>query len=141
LVRVPGGQFAGKRVPGFVQITDLVPAILGRLNLKAPSRVAGEDLWPYVSGERRNNCDHVVSAFGYITSIRTKEWNYSAIWNREKYQGRYATQLYDTRKDPTELTTVAERHPAVAKELQAKLDEYISSGWSITSGGFNEATG
>ncbi|MBS1874962.1 MAG: hypothetical protein JSU00_17220 [Acidobacteria bacterium] len=100
LVRTPDGEHRGKRVPGFVQITDLAPTILGRLNLKPPSRVTGEDLWPYVAGE-----------------------------------------LYDVRKDPKELKTVAASHPAVVKELQAKLEQYIASGWSITNGSFNEAAG
>jgi arylsulfatase A-like enzyme len=67
LVRVPGNQYAGKRVGGFVQLTDVVPTILGRLNLKVPSRVAGEDLWPYVRAERTNRRDYVVQAYGWTS--------------------------------------------------------------------------
>ena len=141
LVRVPGNQFAGKRVSGFVQIPDLLPTFLGRLNLKSPSRVTGEDLWPYVSGERTNQRDHVVSAYGYIASVRTPEWNYSAVWNKEKYIGQYKPQLYDRKNDPQELTNVADKHPAVLKELHGKLERYIASGWEITRGSFNEKVG
>jgi len=138
LVRVPGNQYAGKRVGGFVQLTDVVPTILGRLNLKAPSRVTGEDLWPYVTGERTNRRDYVVQAYGWIAAVRTAEWNYSTIWNRERYIGEYKPQLYDRRKDPDELHTVAEENPAVVKELQKKLEEYIASGREITNGSFSE---
>lgn len=138
LVRTPGASQGGKRVPGFVQITDLVPTILGRLNLKPPARATGDNLWPYVTGERTNKRDHVVSAFGYVASVRTREWNYSAIWNREKYKGTYEPQLYDTQKDPQELKSVAAQNPAVVQELQKKLDEYIASGWGITGGSFHE---
>ncbi len=91
LVRTPDGEHRGKRVSGFVQIDDLVPTILGRLNLKPPPRVTGEDLWPYVAGELRNTRDHVASAFGYVASVRTKEWNYPAVWNREKIPGEIRT--------------------------------------------------
>jgi len=114
---------------------------LGRLDLKAPSRVTGHDLWPYVTGESKNTRDYVVQSYGYIAAVRTQEWNYSAIWNKEKYQGTYAPQLYNRRQDPDELTTVAEQNPAVVKELHAKMEEYIASGWGITNGSFNEKAG
>lgn len=138
LVRLPGKQYAGKRVPGFVQHTDIVPTVLGRLNLKASPRVTGEDLWPYVTGERSNQRDHLVSAFGYVAAVRTAEWNYSAVWNREKNTEPYEPQLYDRRKDPEELVDVAGQNPAVVERLQSKLEAYISSGWEITKGSFNE---
>jgi arylsulfatase A-like enzyme len=83
----------------------------------------------------------VVSAFGYIASVRTPEWNYSAIWNKEKYKGTYKPQLYDSRRDPHELHDVADQNPAVVKDLQSKLERYVSSGWEITRGSFNEKAG
>jgi arylsulfatase A-like enzyme len=108
-------------VKGFVQLTDVFPTILGRLNLKPPSRVTGEDLWPYILDHKRNQREHVVQGFGWIAAVRTAEWNYSAIWNREKYTGEYAAQLYDTRKDPQELKNVASEHREVVKDLQRSL--------------------
>lgn len=141
LIRTPGNEFAGRKVPGFVQIPDVAPTILGRLNLKPPARFTGGDLWPYVSGQRANAREHVVIAYSWVASVRTKEWNYSAVWNRGKYQGNYRPQLYDLRKDPDELHTVADGHPSVMKELHARLEDYISSGWPLTNGCFNEAEG
>jgi arylsulfatase A-like enzyme len=87
---------------------------------------------------KRNARTHVVSAYGYIASVRTQEWNYSAIWNKEKYQGTYKPQLYDRKNDPHELKNVADQHPAGLKDLQSELDRYIASGWTITNGSFNE---
>jgi hypothetical protein len=95
-------------------------------------------LWPYVAGDKGIDRDHVIQAFGWIAAVRTPEWNYSAIWNREKYVGEYAPQLYDTKKDPQELKNVAGQYPAVVKELHAKLERYIASGWDITGGSFAE---
>jgi arylsulfatase A-like enzyme len=138
LVRLPNRRFAGRKVKGFVQLTDVFPTILGRLSLKPPSRVTGQDLWPFIVDEKRNSRDHVVQGFGWIAAVRTLEWNYSAIWNRQQYVGEYAPQLYDTRNDPQELKNVASEHPAVVKELQAKLERYIASGWDITDGSFFE---
>ena len=63
------------------------------------------------------------------------------IWNKEKYTGKFAPQVYDRRKDPDELKNVIDAHPAVAKALQAKLDVYVAEGWEITKGSFNEQVG
>ncbi len=138
IMHVPGSQYAGKRVPGLVQIPDYMPTFLGRLNLKPGSRVTGEDLWKYVTGEKSNSRDYVVSAYGYVASVRTPEWNYSAVWQKEKFEGTYKPQLYNRAKDPHELKDVADQYPSVAKDLQSKLERYIASGWSITNGSFNE---
>jgi len=141
LIKTPEKGLAGKRVAGFVQIPDLAPTILGRLNLKPAARMTGEDVWPYVTGERSNGRDHVVTAYGWIGAVRTREWNYSGVWNPKKYTGRYKPQLYDRRKDPDELTSVADQNPAVVKDLHAKLERYIASGRGITNGSFNEKAG
>jgi hypothetical protein len=82
-----------------------------------------------------------VSAFGYIASVRTLEWNYSAVWNKEKYKGMYKPQLYKSANDAHELHDVADQYPNVVKDLQAKLERYIASGWDITRGSFNEPVG
>ncbi len=104
LVRVPRSQYAGKKVPGFVQIPDIMPTILGRLDLKAPPRVTGHDLWPYVMGQGGQSRDHVVQAYGWIAAVRTPEWNYSAIWNKEKYEGSTRRSLMTGRKTPRSCT-------------------------------------
>ena len=52
LIHLPKNQYAGKRVSGFAQTADVLPTVLGRLNLKPPARVTGEDLWPYITGEK-----------------------------------------------------------------------------------------
>jgi arylsulfatase A-like enzyme len=138
LIHVPGNQIAGKRVPGFAQTPDVAPTILGRLGLKPSSRVTGEDLWPYVSGEKTNARDHVVSSFGAIAAVRTPEWNYSAVWNHEKQKGAYTPQLYDLKKDPDELKSVAEQNPSVVKDLQAKLEAYLAAGKDLSTGTFSQ---
>ncbi|HTZ57829.1 MAG TPA: sulfatase [Acidobacteriaceae bacterium] len=136
LLHVPGAPYNGRRVSGFAQTPDVFPTVLGRLGLKAGPRVTGHDLWPYVTGEKTNPREYIVSAFGGVASVRTPEWNYSAIWNRDHFQGDYKPQLYDLKKDPDELTTVADQHPEVLTHLQSKMDEYLASGKDLTNGTF-----
>jgi hypothetical protein len=39
--------------------------------------------------------------------------------------------------DPKELVDVVEKYPDVARQLSAKLKEYVSSGENLTFGSFN----
>jgi arylsulfatase A-like enzyme len=138
ILHVPGHEYDGKRVSGFAQTPDVLPTVLGRLGIKPPARVTGEDLWPYVTNEKTNQRKAAISSYGYIASVRTPEWNYSAIWNKDKYQGEYKPQLYDLKNDPDELHSVADQHPQVLTELQSVLDQYIESGKDLTDGSFSE---
>lgn len=138
LVHLPKGQYAGKKVSGFAQTPDVVPTVLGRLGLKPPARATGQDLWPFITGEKTNPREYIVSSFGAIAAVRTPEWNYSAVWDKAKYKGNYEPQLYDLKNDPDELKNVAASHPQVLSHLQSKLDEYLASGKNITDGVFSE---
>ncbi len=138
LIRLPGKQFAGQHVSGFVQIPDLMPTLLSLLGLKSPSRVTGTNFWPLVTGEAKSARDHVVTGFGYVAAVRTREWNYSQVWNAAAYKGSYSPQLYDLARDPKELTNVADKYPAVVERLSGLLKEYVASGERITRGSFFE---
>lgn len=137
LIRTPDKRFASQRVPGFLQVPDVAPTILGRLGLKAPARFTGVDVWPKAPGAAATDRDHVVIAYSWIASVRTHEWNYSAVWNKAKYKGNYPPQLYDLKADPDELHNVIDKHPDVARVLQAKIDAYIASGRNLTNGTFH----
>jgi arylsulfatase A-like enzyme len=148
LIRTPGNPFAGKKVGGLAQIPDVMPTLLGQLGLKSPSRVTGKDLWPLASGETRTMHEYVVQAYGWVAAVRNHEWSYSEIWKPEarqalfhKYPGApaapYQPQLYHLENDPRELTDVAEKYPDVARQMSAKLKEYIASGEGLTFGSFN----
>jgi len=137
LIRTPDKRFAAQRVPGFLQVPDVAPTILGRLGLKAPARFTGVDVWPKAPGAAATDRDHVVIAYSWIASVRTHEWNYSAVWNKAKYKGDYPPQLYDLKADPDELHNVIDKHPDVARALHAKIDAYIASGQNLTNGTFH----
>jgi len=138
LIRLPGKEHAGKRVSGLIQITDMMPTLLHLLGLKSPSRVTGTNFWPLVGGETAGSRDFTVQTYGWIAAIRTSGWNYSEIWKPEGQRQPYQPQLYNLERDPQELTNVAETYPDVARQLSAKLKEYVASGEGVSSGSFNE---
>jgi len=138
LIRMPGKQYAGRRVSGFVQIPDLMPTLLSLLGLNAPSRVTGSNFWPLVTGGIHSLHKSAIQAYGWIAAIRSGEWNYSQIWKPEPYDGQYRPQLYNLTKDPEELTNVAEKYPDIVRQLSHELMEYLDSGREITRGSFHE---
>jgi arylsulfatase A-like enzyme len=138
LIRLPGKEHAGKHVSGLIQITDMMPTWLHLLGLKSPSRVTGTNFWPLVSGETTGSRDFTVQTYGWIAAIRTSGWNYSETWKPEGQRQPYKPQLYNLERDPQELTNVAETYPDVARQLSARLKEYVASGEGVSSGSFNE---
>jgi arylsulfatase A-like enzyme len=148
VIRTPGKQYAGKKVPGFVQPPDVMPTLLHLLGLKPPSRVTGTNLWPLVTGETGSARDYVVQSYGWVGAVRNHEWSYTEIWKPEANQEKfhlypagpltvYKPQLYNLDKDPHELTDVADKYPDVARQMSAKMKEYIASGEGQTFGSFN----
>ena len=90
----------------------------------------------------------MVQTYGWVGAVRNRKWAYSEIWKSEapqtkfcKYPGAspaiYQSQLYNLENDPNELTDVADKYPVVARQMSAKLKEYIASGEGLTYGSFN----
>lgn len=59
------------------------------------------------------------------------------VYNIYRHSIVSETHQYE-KKDPDELVDVSAQNPTVTEMLHAKLDRYISSGWDITKGTFNE---
>ena len=148
LIRTPGDTYAGKTVEGFVQVPDVMPTVLHLLGLKSPSRVTGTNLWPLVTGATRAIRDDTVQTYGWVGAVRTQEWSYSEIWKPEARQDQfhvspgaplsiYRPQLYNLQKDPNELTDVVDRYPDIARQMSARMRDYIASGEGMTFGSFN----
>jgi arylsulfatase A-like enzyme len=148
LLHVPGNPYAGRNVQGFVQPPDVMPTLLGHLGLKPPPRVTGSDFWPLAAGGSSSIHDYVVQTYGWVGAVRNKKWSYSEIWKPEapkdmyrKYPGApavpYQPQLYNLQNDPHELTDAADKYPDVARQMSARLQEYVASGEGMTMGSFH----
>jgi arylsulfatase A-like enzyme len=148
LVHVPADPHAGKKVQGFVQHPDVMPTLLSHLALQPPSRVTGKNFWPLVTGETASIHEYVVQSYGWVAAIRNKEWSYTEIWKPEAHEEKfrkspgvpeapYQPQLYNLQDDTKELTDVADKHPDVARQMSARLKEYVASGQGVTLGTFN----
>lgn len=132
IIYYPGHRWAGRRISGFVEHTDVMPTVLEMLGVKAPARVTGESLVRAVESGSGSKREMVVTGWGEHAAVRTPDWCYLGRWS----QGAPFNQLYDVRRDPDELHDVADGHPSVVKELRARLEEYVASGWAMTRGTF-----
>ncbi len=138
MVRLPHKQFAGKKVPGFVQLPDVMPTLLHLMGLKPPSRVTGKNFWPLVTGETKSLRDYTVHAYEWVAAVRDKEWNCSMVWNPKHDKGSYAPQLYNLSQDPQELHNVAAKYPDVVRRLAPRIKEYMAEGLKMTAGKFHQ---
>ena len=136
LVRLPGKEKAGTRASGFIHHPDVLPTLFNLLELDPPPRTTGRNLWGLANGEESPH-EGLVQGYGWIAAIRTKEWQFSKVMDREKLGYDYDSQLYSLADDPDELTNVADEHPDVVAALGSMIDSYLQSGEGITTGHFH----
>ena len=118
VIRAPG--FAPRRVPGTVQVVDVLPTVHELLGLEAPAVREGESLVPAMGGaplgERAALAELRRSDRNDLASLATGRWK--LILDRSR--GRRL--LYDRQVDRGERVDVAAEHPEVVRELLAELE-------------------
>lgn len=128
LLRGPGVAPEGAVVEDVVSLVDVAPTALALLGIEAPQRFAGRALLGHAGPLPATGEAFAEMQLRNIYSIRTRRWHY--IWNpgfpglSEAAQREYpiaAEELYDVASDPGERHNVADREPAVAARLRAKL--------------------
>lgn len=125
----PGTLPAGKRVPGFVQNTDLAQSVLDLAGIGQREGMEGLSLLPTIYGVRDRNYDELFlseATWQVKRAVRTERWKLIRALEPDPH-GRAMTELFDLRSDPAEQQNLAEDEPAVVRELSAKLDSWLTS--------------
>jgi len=125
LLRVPG--LAPSRVAEPVSVVDLVPTLLGQVELPGAERfleqASGVDaLAPGFAGRpqlSQTGLRRVGLGQEIVYALRRERWRYH--WLREQGEA-----LYDLEEDPHELVDVADSHPEVVAALRAELLELVA---------------
>lgn len=128
-----------RRVEGLAQFIDLGPTLLDWMGLKAPATFRGKSLVPLLSGKQAVN-DHVFAGAAYtpaeknpffqydstIYSVRDERWK--LILERLHYSvgSQDNVELYELKKDPQELSNVAEKNPETLARMKKVLLEWLS---------------
>jgi len=132
LVRYPASIPAGTVSDAFISAVDLMPTLLGLVDIAVPGCVEGEDLSGVLRGTRQEGAELALIEYESpywpetpamaFRAIRTGRWLYSYFLT----QG--PTQLFDLENDPYEMDNLIDRpkHEATRTELQAKLAAKLS---------------
>lgn len=126
MVRHPGVE-GGLHIPGFVQTHDLLPSVLGLLEIPCET-VDGEDIWAMVTGGRNAVRDHAVIGWAAFSngpatgraSVRDDRWNYTVSLDDVEKE-----ELFDLENDPEENDSVVADYPEVVAEQRSRIEAVI----------------
>jgi arylsulfatase A-like enzyme len=136
LIYHPG--LAPRTIDGLAQAVDLAPTLLSLLGLKSPDDFRGKSLLPLIRGNPPVN-RHVFAGAAFapsdknpffhhpsvIISARDQQWK--LIMERLSYSAgpQDSWELYDLKKDPDELTNLAEKRPEAVRELRQAIRNWL----------------
>jgi arylsulfatase A-like enzyme len=119
-VRVPlvisaPGLLVPRRVPAPVQLVDVLPTVLGGLEVPRPARVRGNDLGPVLAGKSDGGQGFAFSETDEQTMVARGPLRLLCA----RRVG--ACALYDVARDPRQRQDVAKSMPAEVAEMRAEL--------------------
>jgi arylsulfatase A-like enzyme/Flp pilus assembly protein TadD len=123
LMKGPGVP-SGRVVDAQVRLVDVAPTILSLSGLPAIERTTGQDLGPWMRGEREDGLEAYVEtlethlAYGWspVLGLRTSEY---------KYLRTVRPELYALGTDPHELNDLAASQPAKVKKFDEALEAHL----------------
>ncbi len=120
LIAAPGSVPSG-HIAEVVQTIDLLPTVLGALDIPIPPRVRGRDLGALLA---RARAEEPGFAYG-----ETDEQNLLARGSQRLICARRigACQLFDLHEDPAETRDVTSARPGDAQKLRAELSQFTAS--------------
>lgn len=138
LVRFPPEVPAGVRIAGQVQTTALLPTLLDLCNVERPEFERAQRLplrpspaaapaWSFAEFQRPTIFLDVVAAA--FPRVDTRPFDRSLLAARSESH-KYirasdgSRQLYDLEADPRETVNLADREPALCREMEARLREF-----------------
>ncbi len=141
ILRFPEKGLEKKRIPGVVQLVDVLPTLLAYLGRSGPPRLSGRNLLPFIRvgavppggtalSEGRAG---PMTLGGQKVSFPPRTLIFSARTERYKLivyptPGKSTFELFDLEKDPGERTNLASAAPPQASLLYQALDLYRATG-------------
>lgn len=131
MIKLPGAERAGERVPTVVETIDIVPTVLDLLGIESPDYLQGRSLLPAMRGE-----ETVERMALNQDAIRRKR--YSLRGDTERFIVDYqrkddpsAWEYYDLEQDPAQLNNLAAERGERMVELERTLARRIRESRSL----------
>ena len=123
IVRVPGADLEGIRVPAQVRTIDVLPTILDLVGVEAPEPLHGESLVPLMLEP-----DGDGPGFAYSESMSVHlQYGWSALYSMRTEDHKYIdaprAELYAVNDDPAETNNLFGDLPDLAEELGSVLED------------------
>jgi arylsulfatase A-like enzyme/Flp pilus assembly protein TadD len=126
IVRVPGSDLEGIRVPDQVRTIDVLPTILDLVDVEAPPPLHGESLVPLMIEPDGEGPGH---AYSESMSVHL-QYGWSALYSvrttEHKFIDAPRAELYALGEDPAETRNLIRDVPDVAEELRSVLENLRS---------------
>ncbi len=115
-----------------VNLVDIMPSILGILNINFPEQLVGQSLWEKddllfwfkktlsVDGAQNYNYSETAGNNGLKTII-TPQWKYIFDYNKQ------TEQLYNIKSDPLELNNLSDKEAKQRNKLKENLFKWVTS--------------
>ena len=111
----PRGRMAGRAAGYFASTHDLAPTLLAMSGLRRPKAMNGVNLAPLLRGEAPPSRKLAYGGYGNYFFARTSRW--AVISDNRGLRPR----LFNLRADPRERHNVAQRHPALVRQLTREV--------------------
>ncbi|MGB6383664.1 MAG: sulfatase-like hydrolase/transferase [Terriglobales bacterium] len=138
LLKLPEGNFAGKRIDTRVALADVAPSLLQAAGIPIPASVQAQSLFPLIEatesaavGKGKVPESAIYSETDY--AHHTFGWSELRSWRAGKYLYVQAPkkELYDQSSDPGAVKNLAPTAKAVADTLGAQLSDFRQKTSSI----------
>jgi arylsulfatase len=124
----PGKLPAGRRVPGLVQNLDLAPTLLELAGIADRDGMEGLSLLPSIYGLRDGNYDTLFfseATWQVKRAVRKGRWKFILALEPDPHDGPMR-ELYDLETDPAEQHNLVDAEPAMARELEERLNAWVA---------------
>ena len=123
IVAGPGLQ-QGVSSDDLVSLIDLFPTLMDIAGLDHPEGLDGVSLLPLCRGDASKRPNYVFSEYhSNFSNTGIAMWR-QGPWKYIRYAG-YDPQLFNLDDDPEELTNLAQSHPHIVQDLDARLESLV----------------
>lgn len=127
MIRFPKGKHAGQVFEQPVSLVDLMPTVLGTLDLPLPTGLPGVDLDARLRrAPGEGTARHLVSELTHHTGVQMRSvvhYPWKFIYHFDNKRG----ELYNLRNDPDEQVDLASKEVQTAQQLLAWLKRWVES--------------
>jgi len=130
IVRHPQLIKKGRSVDALIQHQDILPTLCEAAGLRVPENIDGKSAWGLMTGQREKEVLAEVLVSEECTwqkkwSLRDNRWHF-ILARQEDWYRNPLRELYDLSNDPGLTRNVAAEQPGMVRELEHKLEAWIT---------------